>query len=75
MNVARATFIGPILAVGPDGLGPELCFQKVGQGSGAHRESKNKARLLLLLCGNPGGLWEHTGYGPSPEDHSFCFVW
>lgn len=37
----------PLLS--PDGVGPQaLCFQKVGQGSGAHKGAKNTASLSLL---------------------------
>lgn len=85
VDVARATFAWHfimggkkrqgaclILAVGPDGLGPKLCFLKVGQGSGAHWGSKNKAHLLLLPCGDLGGLWEHKSYGPCMSPVLFC---
>lgn len=50
----------PLLS--PDGIGPQaLCFQKVGQGSGAHKGAKNTASLFLRPrwgSGRPLGLDE-----------------
>ena len=50
----------PLLS--PDGVGPQaLCFQKVGQGSGAHKGAKNTASLFLCPqwgSGRPLGMDE-----------------
>lgn len=70
----------PLLS--PDGVGPQaLCFQKVGQGSGAHKGAKNTASLFLhpqwgsgrslgmdeLRSSLPGGHLALFGPGESPS--------